>query len=989
MVLAYSDGSASAQAGEVAVSPDADPSAIGLERTLKAAMRLAGCEAGAVFLREGEYFSAKLAQSGNAAQLFSDFDLSAISIEVGETRLVNESAEIATFFPCRDEMQSAKAQTVFLTGFNAAASDLGEDKNEGVIVLISKTKKTSDNLDLSLLLDFGAIAGSLVQTRRKTSKALETLERSEKQTEHFDYVTELAGVGGWEIEPATQKIFWTEQTCRIHDRPPDYSPSLQEWFDMCDPAYRKSLQTAFREAVASGTGWKIDLPIQTATGRRIWVASICQPVFGDDGELLLVGSIMDVSARRAAETEIDRSQRLYRSTLNALSEGILVVDGEGIVRWHNAAAETIFECPTIYAEMTHLEDVPCLVEPADMHALFDQERAYDDYNLLSGLLILKQSKSLTLQAKVGEDQTRKWLRCRSEPLISREDKKFVGLVISVEDITAKKRSEDILNEAFEAIPNGIAVFDQDDRMVMANGAYRVAFTDGKLPSGEAETYRDVLSRNLASGRIADVEDNAAVREAWVEDRASDFFGGSVSHIDRLDDSRWLQTSSMITPSSYRADFFADVTELKTQGAVLEAVFENFPGGVALFDARRNLTLINTGMKELLGIDDGFMRSGPTLRSMVARNASREGLTGDALDAAVAKTIDRFTRSEVVTYERVLSDGTVHEIKAISLPDGGLLTTLDDISLRKHLEQQLRDNAHRAKKKSAELEATFANMTQGVSVFDAEGCLQIWNQRYIDIFSKPDGEVRHGVAIQTLLDAEKLRGDFEGDVEAHIAQLRQRLQAGETVRSYFKLKTGTLIGTIHAPMPGGGWIGTHDEIAEDDKDYKAFRRSRQTDPQTKVANQAYLLEDMELALDSVRLNGGSCGVMVISVGFAHYYALGEHMAPCDQTNQIIARRLREAVRPMDLVARLDDGRFAVLFPTLRNDDGAVRIMAERIMSLLREPVVVSGQKTLLTVHLGLVRLTDQVETSELALQKAQTTVDFASVKGPVSLAVDLI
>ncbi|WP_162009364.1 PAS-domain containing protein [Labrenzia sp. CE80] len=819
--------------------------------------------------------------------------------------------------------------------------------------------------------------------------ALETLERSERQCEHFDYVTELAGVGGWEIEPASQKIFWTEQACRIHDRPPGYSPSLQEWFDMCDPAYRKSLQTAFREAVASGTGWKFDLPIQTATGRRIWVASICQPVFGDDGELLLVGSIMDVSARRSAETEIDRSQRLYRSTLNALSEGILVVDGEGIVRWHNAAAETIFECPTIYAEMTHLEDIPCIVEPADMHALFDQEKVYDDYNLLSGLLILKQSKSLTLQAKVGDDLTRKWLRCRSEPLISREDKKFVGLVISVEDITAKKRSEDILNEAFEAIPNGIAVYDQDDRMVMANGAYRVAFMEGKLPSGAAETYRDVLSRNLVSGRIADVEDDEDVREAWVEDRASDFFGGSVSHIDQLDDSRWLQTSSMITPSSYRADFFADVTELKTQGAVMEAVFENFPGGVALFDARRNLTLINTGMKELLGIDDDFMRAGPTLHSMVSRNASREGLTGDALDAAVAKTIDRFAQREVVIYERALADGTVHEIKAISLPDGGLLTTLDDISLRKQLEQQLRDNAQRAKKKTAELEATFANMKQGVSVFDAAGHLQIWNQRYVDIFSKPDGEVRHGVAIQTLLHAEKLRGDFEGDVEAHITQLRQRLEAGETVRSYFKLKTGTLIGTIHAPMPGGGWIGTHDEIAEDDKDYKAFRRLSQTDPLTKVADQSYLLEDMDLALNSVRLNGGSCGVMVISIGFAHYYALGEHVAPCDQTNQIIARRLREAVRPMDLVARLNDGRFAVLFPTLRNDDGAVREMAERIMSLLREPVVLADQKTLLTIHLGLVRLTDRVATSQQALQKAQMTVEFASVKGPVSLAVDLI
>ncbi|MEP2455857.1 PAS-domain containing protein, partial [Roseibium sp.] len=864
-MLAYSDGSASAQADKCVESSDADPCRIGLDRILKAALRLAGCEAGAVFLQEDKSSTATLAQSGTSARLFSDFDGTAISIRAGETRLVNESAEIAAFFHDDEETQGSKVQAVFLIGFNVAADQTGLAANAGVIVLISETKKPSDSVDLKLLSDFGLIAETLLQTLSQTSKALETLERSEKQTEHFDYVTELAGVGGWEIDPVSLNIFWTEQTCRIHDLPPDYSPSLQEWFDMCDPAYRKSLQTAYREAVASGTGWKIDLPIQTATGRRIWVASICQPVFGDDGELLLVGSLMDVSARRAAETEFDRSQRLYRSTLNALSEGILVVDGEGIVRWHNAAAETIFECPTIYAEMTNLEDVPCLVEPADMHALFEQERAYDNYNLLSGLLILKQSKSLTLQAKVGEALTRKWLRCRSEPLISREDKKFVGLVISVEDITAKKRSEDILNEAFEAIPNGIAVFDQDDRMVTANGAYRVAFMDGKLPSGEAESYRDVLSRNLASGRIADVEDDEDVREAWIEDRASDFFGGSVSHFDRLDDNRWLQTSSMITPSSYRADFFADVTELKTQGAVLEAVFENFPGGVALFDASRNLTLINTGMKELLGIDNDFMQSGPTLHSMIARNASREGLTGDTLDAAVRKTIGRFAQSDVVIYERTLSDGTVHEIKAISLPDGGLLTTLDDISLRKQQEQRLRDNARRATEKTAELEETFANMKQGVSVFDAEGRLQIWNQRYIDIFSKPDGEVRHGVAIQTLLHAEKLRGDFEGDVEEHIAQLRQRLVAGETVRSYFKLKTGMLIGTIHAPMPGGGWIGTHDEIAKDDKDYKAFRRLRQTDPLTKLADQAYLLEEMDLALDSVRLNGGSCGVMVISVG----------------------------------------------------------------------------------------------------------------------------
>ena len=813
-------------------------------------------------------------------------------------------------------------------------------------------------------------ARGLLEAVSRAADADARLDATRAATEHFEYVTELAGVGGWEIDPSTTKVTWTEQTCRIHDAPVGYAPSLEEWFNLCEQSAQQSLRVAYREACRSGTGWRMDLRVKTSTGRRIWVSSLCQPVYQSDGSIKLVGSIMDVSSRKAAELEIDRTQRLYRSTLNALSEAILVTDKDGIVRWHNGAAEEILDCETIYENMTHLSDVVCDLQPADLIAIGRAGVLETDASLLTALLAAKQTRELTLQVRVGDQRALKWVKCRSEPLASREEGEFVGMVISLEDITELKRSEDILNEAFEAVPNGFAVFDQDDRLVMANSAYRSVLMEGRLPDAGKDTYRDLLRRNLEKGRFVNAPVETEARHEWLERRLSDYLTPAAGYLELLDDGRWIQSSSRITPSSYRADFFSDVSEIKNHGAVLEAVFENLPGGVALFDKDRNLTMFNSGIRQLLDMDDAFIKSRPTLRSMIARNAAREGLSGAQLEQAVDRTIARFSNVPKVVYERTLKDGTVHEIRVVALPDGGLLTALDDITLRKQQEQQLKQSERQAQRKSSELELALANMEQGISVFDSQCRLQVWNQKYVDIFRKDASEIYRGVPFAELLEAERRRGDFDGDVEAHIEDLRQRLASGEVVRAYFRLSSGRLICSIHAPMPGGGWIGTHDEVEEDDPEYQAHRKKRQIDPVTGEANEALFLEDAELVLNGIQVRGGHGALMVISPGYGSAYDRGEQRPLDDRSAYIMGRRIRECVRPTDLVARLRDGRFAVLYPSISGDREALTSIAGRMLDLLDAPFVIDGEKHLPATHIGLVRIDRQTKSVRTAIADAR-------------------
>lgn len=149
----------------------------------------------------------------------------------------------------------------------------------------------------------------------------------------------LAGVGGWELDLRTNEVTWSDQTCRIHNVPPGFQPSLDEAVNFYDPAARPLIEAALRKAIAGGEGWDLQLPLVTATGKKIWVRAVGTVERADDGSALrVVGAFQDITHSRRAISALEASDRRYRKLFQYSLGLICTHDHEGVLLSVNPAA---------------------------------------------------------------------------------------------------------------------------------------------------------------------------------------------------------------------------------------------------------------------------------------------------------------------------------------------------------------------------------------------------------------------------------------------------------------------------------------------------------------------------------------------------------------------------------------------------------------------------------------------------------------------------
>jgi diguanylate cyclase (GGDEF)-like protein len=121
-------------------------------------------------------------------------------------------------------------------------------------------------------------------------------------------------------------------------------------------------------------------------------------------------------------------------------------------------------------------------------------------------------------------------------------------------------------------------------------------------------------------------------------------------------------------------------QMRERIRLLEAVIDNFPGGLLLFDQDLRLVLCNRQQKDLLEYPDTLFNSGiPTLEQIFRFNAGRgEYGQGDA-DAHVEAKMDLVRKRCAHTFERTRPNGTVLQIRGVPLEHGGFVTTYLDVT----------------------------------------------------------------------------------------------------------------------------------------------------------------------------------------------------------------------------------------------------------------------------------------------------------------------
>ncbi|WP_332034461.1 diguanylate cyclase domain-containing protein [Microbulbifer sp.] len=100
---------------------------------------------------------------------------------------------------------------------------------------------------------------------------------------------------------------------------------------------------------------------------------------------------------------------------------------------------------------------------------------------------------------------------------------------------------------------------------------------------------------------------------------------------------------------------------------------------------------------------------------------------------------------------------------------------------------------------------------------------------------------------------------------------------------------------------------------------------------------------------------------------------------DELLCVVARRLLSVMRCGDIVARLGGDEFCVFVRSIREPE-AYRILAEKLLSTVAQPVKISDELITVTMSVGVVAVEDKNETLESILQKADMAMYHAKRHG---------
>lgn len=109
-----------------------------------------------------------------------------------------------------------------------------------------------------------------------------------------------------------------------------------------------------------------------------------------------------------------------------------------------------------------------------------------------------------------------------------------------------------------------------------------------------------------------------------------------------------------------------------------------------------------------------------------------------------------------------------------------------------------------------------NMSQGLLMFDAQGRIALVNRRYIDMYQVSPQIVQPGCSLHELMRHRRDTGLFPGDVDANCKKIIDSMHKGQSTQFCVQASDGRIVLAKNEPLPGGGWVSTHEDVTEQRK-----------------------------------------------------------------------------------------------------------------------------------------------------------------------------
>ena len=153
-----------------------------------------------------------------------------------------------------------------------------------------------------------------------------------------------------------------------------------------------------------------------------------------------------------------------------------------------------------------------------------------------------------------------------------------------------------------------------------------------------------------------------------------------------------------------------------------------------------------------------------------------------------------------------------------------------------------------------LDAALNNMSQGVCMLDANARIVVFNRRFLDMYSLSPQVVKADCTLRQLIEHRIEVGLLDtADAEQYCRNILDNVAKGSATSHIIRTTDGRQILACNQPMPGGGWVTTHEDITERRKtEDRVNEQTIQLDTALNNMSQGLIMFDAE-DRKSTRLN----------------------------------------------------------------------------------------------------------------------------------------
>jgi len=277
----------------------------------------------------------------------------------------------------------------------------------------------------------------------------------------------------------------------------------------------------------------------------------------------------------------------------------------------------------------------------------------------------------------------------------------------------------------------------------------------------------------------------------------------------------------------------------------------------------------------------------------------------------------------------------------------------------------------------QLDAALENMSQGLCMFDSEGRVLLFNEKYAEITTTYPDKLRGA----TLLDVLREQGSGlkTETPEEFAAKIISAAREGRPMTNVLERQNGRILRGVTQPMKGGGWVVTLEDITEWQKAQAQIFHMARHDALTNLPNRTLFRERLEAALTKV---GRDEGVAVLCIDLDRFKAVNDTLGHLvgDELLREVAARLTACLRESDTVARLGGDEFAVVQSDKDLRAADVAALAGRLVEAVSKPYDIQNNQIVIGTSIGISFAPDDGTVAEQLLRNADLAMYRAKADG---------